>query len=526
VRFSEYLTERAMRASEYKKVINSLDGLKIGFEAEFVLAHHSICVLGDPPTIDLADIDLELDSIAELFTISSSARHRIISLYDDWVDEQRKEFVDDNLEFDEDEESEEEARERIASELFDIPSFEDWLFSEYLTSPRPQGIRARRAEALERFISDYELEPIYGWSSDNTGVMFEEYESGINFKETVNNLADYTEENFGITLLNSNHDYTTWQVTQDGSIKPDEPEKECGVEIVSPPLEYSECVDGIKKIFKLIERVGYTNKSTGFHINMSVPNMELTSEGMLKLVLLLGEDFVLDTFGRQSNSYATPVLNAFRSFIKKLPDDKKPNNFDELVSLVSDNYLNTAFNQKYRTVNFTKLRDGYLEFRAPGGDGYHREIDSILESIGRFATVIKAAVDANEGKREFYKKAMRFLDSATGTYQNNKAYSLEDYGVITGAANDIDNIKRAVERLKVLPKNTSDDDINFERKRIATNSLLYIMSLIDLFDKKPPNEKQIAELALILKKLGLTKDTLATEYPIEYYNRLKPYVKA
>jgi hypothetical protein len=92
-------------------------------------------------------------------------------------------------------------------------------------------------------------------------------------------------------------------VEPDGSLNPNN-DDDLGLEFVSPPLPIDEMLSDLEKVKAWAKQRGcYTNSSTGLHINISVPNFDPAKLDYVKLALLLGDKYVLDQFGRSSNTY-------------------------------------------------------------------------------------------------------------------------------------------------------------------------------------------------------------------------------
>jgi hypothetical protein len=86
-------------------------------------------------------------------------------------------------------------------------------------------------------------------------------------------------------------------VEPDGSLDADS-SGDTGLEFVSPPLPIDEILSDLNKVKAWAKEYGcYTNDSTGLHINISVPGYSRENLDFVKLALLLGDKYVLDSFG-------------------------------------------------------------------------------------------------------------------------------------------------------------------------------------------------------------------------------------
>jgi hypothetical protein len=136
-----------------------------------------------------------------------------------------------------------------------------------------------------------------------------------------------------VIVFNSYHEKrkntTSWYVEPDGSLRPNLGDG--SAEVVSPPLPANEAIEAIKNFYRLaIRNDFYTNNSTGLHINVSIPEQT----DLLKLMVFLGDEYVLKSFNRLDNDYAQSIV---KSTIKALRDehDSLPRlgeDFDDIVN--------------------------------------------------------------------------------------------------------------------------------------------------------------------------------------------------
>jgi predicted nucleotidyltransferase len=204
-------------------------------------------------------------------------------------------------------------------------------------------------------------------------------------------------------------------VEPDGSLNPDDSDDQ-GLEFVSPPLPIEELLSDLNKVKAWADRTGcYTNDSTGLHINVSVPGWTGGTDQLdyVKLALLLGDEFVLDSFGRAGNTYAKSAMGKIRDAVRKSPDrakelmDKMKSGMDQLASKV----VHSRSTEKYTSIN---VKDGYIEFRSPGGDWLNDNFAEIDNTLRRFTVALSAAVDPEAYRQEYLKKLYKLLDPAGG----------------------------------------------------------------------------------------------------------------
>jgi hypothetical protein len=200
-------------------------------------------------------------------------------------------------------------------------------------------------------------------------------------------------------------------VEPDGSLNPDDSNDQ-GLEFVSPPLPIEELLSDLNKVKAWADRTGcYTNDSTGLHINVSVPGWTGGTDQLdyVKLALLLGDEFVLDSFGRAGNTYAKSAMGKIRDAVRKSPDrvqelmDRMKSGMDQLASKI----VHSRSTDKYTSIN---VKDGYIEFRSPGGDWLNDNFKEIDNTLRRFTVALSAAVDPVAYRQEYLKKLYKLLD--------------------------------------------------------------------------------------------------------------------
>ena len=199
-------------------------------------------------------------------------------------------------------------------------------------------------------------------------------------------------------------------VEPDGSLEPDDPD-DAGLEFVSPPLPIDEIMSDLLKVKKWADQNGcYTNKSTGLHINISVPNYDLARLDFVKLALLMGDEYVLNQFGRASNTYAKSAMGKVRDHVRQRPYeakyllDKMKGHMGELASKA----IHSGSTDKYTSIN---TKDGHVEFRSPGGDWLGDNFGQIENTLLRFTVALSAAMDPAAYREEYLKKLYKTLNA-------------------------------------------------------------------------------------------------------------------
>ena len=202
----------------------------------------------------------------------------------------------------------------------------------------------------------------------------------------------------------------TYVVEPDGSLIPGDSD-DAGLEFVSPPLPIDEMISDLNKVKAWADQRGcYTSKAakTGLHINVSVPGFDNKKLDYVKLALLLGDEYVLNQFGRLGNSYAASAMGIIKERIAQRPEDaaamlqKMKTGLGELASKV----VHSGTTSKFTSIN---TKDGYIEFRSPGGDWLGDNFDKIETTLMRFVVALDAAMNPEKYRDEYLKKLYTVL---------------------------------------------------------------------------------------------------------------------
>jgi len=201
-------------------------------------------------------------------------------------------------------------------------------------------------------------------------------------------------------------------VEPDGSLQPSD-DNDMGLEFVSPPLPLDELLSDLNKVKAWADQNGcYTGKAnkTGLHINVSVPGYDLSKLDYVKLALLLGDEYVLQQFGRSAESYAKSSMGKVREIVRQNPDraqallDKMRGHMNQFASRA----IASGSTDKFVSIN-TLDKDGYIEFRSPGGDWLDANFEKIENTLLRFTVAMAAAIDPEAYREEYQKKLYKLL---------------------------------------------------------------------------------------------------------------------
>jgi hypothetical protein len=204
-----------------------------------------------------------------------------------------------------------------------------------------------------------------------------------------------------------------WIVEPDTSLRPDDGE-DFGLEIVSPPMPLSQALEQLQAVTDWANSPygsAYTNDSTGLHMGVSVP-YKGGDVDYLKLILFLGDEYVLQSFGREANSYTKSAMQKFRENIRGGRADPAG-----AMALMKSNLIEFAYREIQKGVGTGKytsahIQDGYIEFRSAGGDWLAEgdaEPGKLENTMLRYARAMQIAADPSAERREFAKKLYKLV---------------------------------------------------------------------------------------------------------------------
>jgi len=231
----------------------------------------------------------------------------------------------------------------------------------------------------------------------------------------INAIADEFESTIGrpVNASSSYHGATRekgkYVVEPDGSLSPDDSD-DVGLEFVSPPLPIDELLNDLDKVKQWADSRGcYTNKSTGLHINVSVPDFSIDKLDYIKLALLLGDKYVLEQFDRLGNTYAKSAMDKIVDRVRQHPEDAQMllGKMKEGLDTLATKIIHSGATDKYTSINTKK---GYIEFRSPGGNWLgDKFFNQIKPTLLRFVVALDAAMDPEKYRDEYLKKLYKLL---------------------------------------------------------------------------------------------------------------------
>jgi len=212
-----------------------------------------------------------------------------------------------------------------------------------------------------------------------------------------------------------------WRVEGDPSISTGG----TGSEIISPVYQTPQAMlKEMKSLFEFLENNNVeTNSSTGLHVTMSwngEPDAPTGDDGkrqsdkvnQVKMAVLLGDKYLLSTFGRSNNTYARSQyenLQRMAADLKSNPDNTK--NINAIEKILAKGISG----DKYSSINFKSDEDRdsgnqLIEFRIGGGHDYHQDFDNCAKAVIRYATIMKAGHSNEAFNRDYAKALFSFIN--------------------------------------------------------------------------------------------------------------------
>ena len=403
-----------------QKVMNG--PIQCGFEAETIW-----------PNINVDDYDERSGNDIE-DELSSRTRDSISERYGDWLADNHTEDYYDTIveELLSEEDNSDSVREFIDSQDLEDELEEyreehnedadetDFVTDQYSTEYY-EFLREKIAEkyeviamALDRAAEDYSIDDWidseYGGSVSRMVSDFGDYlpnSSDDGFEE----IAEMLQRRFSREVKTGSyaeHGGSTspdfWRVEEDTSI---EGEGNFGAEIISPVYNSpAEMIEDIKALFELFrENEVYTNRSTGFHITMSLSSESPDKINRVKVATLLGDEYLLKQFNRLNNTYTASQMKKIKLFINDMVRQENPEiaKLDQLEQAIGERGISIS---KYSSVHFKGLKNDsgneLVEFRIAGGD-YLSDMDKINKAIVKYGTVMLAGYDKEMFKKDYLK---------------------------------------------------------------------------------------------------------------------------
>ena len=186
--------------------------------------------------------------------------------------------------------------------------------------------------------------------------------------------------------------------------------QELGLEFISPAQPIAKTLEQLKQLIAWAKEWGcQTNTSTGLHINISVPNFSIETLDYIKLALFMGDRYILDQFGRLSNSYcnsAAALIDYQRDITRPVVVVDILDKMRDQLNLKASKLIHDGMTDKYTSIN---TKEKYVEFRGPGGDYLNKPVEQLVDTSLRLAMALHIACDEQSHKEEYAKKLYKLV---------------------------------------------------------------------------------------------------------------------
>ncbi|HET8688437.1 MAG TPA: amidoligase family protein [Methanosarcina sp.] len=394
--------------------------MQAGFEAELIIPGDYIGDDDEEPDYDQDSTlprNVDLSDIADFFNANrwrNQGMSDLESNYQDWYNDKQSDWIDDNLsdrieelksqdEDLDDSDAEEQAREQLEEEFNSDPDSHDASLLDYFHD-----------ENLHTYLDIYqEYNTWFDWPytrSANSDFETEVEGYARSLHSVVNQNVIISSEYHGDAKRPD-----TWYFEPDVSIDPDA-DGYMGAELVSPPMPVPQMLTQLKRVLRWAKDNGAkTNDSTGLHVGVSLGE-NTQNVDYVKLALFLGDQYVLQQFGRQANSYTKSSARMIHDVAQRTVTSSQysailDNMRQGLIQAASQSLLTRNAN-RYVSIN---MREGYIEFRSMGGD-YIDNIDQIVNTVMRFVQAYAVAADPNAERKEYAKKLAKLINPSNNDY--------------------------------------------------------------------------------------------------------------
>ena len=215
-------------------------------------------------------------------------------------------------------------------------------------------------------------------------------------------------------------------IEPDGSLNAQD-DTDKGLEFVSPPMSLNDMLKEMPQVIAWAKsNDNYTTVGTGcgLHMNVSIDgtNQE-TQLDYVKLALLLGDNHVLQEFGRVGNSYCKSALDKVQAYAKMLDANRMEQVLNGMrggLSKLASNIVHNGSTDKFVSIN---NKGKYIEFRSPGGDWLEEDFSKLSNTLLRFVVALDAAMDPAKYRDEYAKKLYKLLSPSEDSTNTIKYFS-------------------------------------------------------------------------------------------------------
>ena len=193
-------------------------------------------------------------------------------------------------------------------------------------------------------------------------------------------------------------------------IKPDISLEENGIEISVPITTQAGIKHFIQMICPIIDKYGYTNKETGFHIHISTTKKDGVNFNFYKFMLLCHKAGLLSSWKPRAG-YSQNVM--------------------DILSLNSKQVSHKIKTKKGTIWNLEKIESNHVEIKSIGGDEYHLQIEKMISNFLDYSKQFKETLnkDTDEDKH-MYKEHKQLIQKLSLELSSQFETALTEAGII------------------------------------------------------------------------------------------------
>ena len=193
-------------------------------------------------------------------------------------------------------------------------------------------------------------------------------------------------------------------------IKPDISLQDHGVEISVPISSKEGIIHFIETITPLIDKYGYTNEETGFHIHISTIKNNGSHIDFYRFMLLCDNTNLLTSW-KPREGYSQNVMDILSSHGKKKA---------------------RVIKTKKGTIwNLERIDSHHIEIKSIGGVNYHKEPQRIIKEFKHYATnFIETLKEMTEVHKQLLLEHKKRVDALSKDAKSNFAAALSEAGIL------------------------------------------------------------------------------------------------
>ncbi len=193
-------------------------------------------------------------------------------------------------------------------------------------------------------------------------------------------------------------------------IKPDISLQDNGVEISVPISTKEGIVHFIEKILPLIDKYGYTNEETGFHIHISTLQSDSKHIDFYRFMLLCDDAGLLSSWSPRVG-YSQNVMDILKTYTKK--------------------EARVIKTKKGTIWNLEKIDTHHIEIKSIGGMDYHKSPKKIVDEFYKYETLfIESIGKLSDKHKQLFITHNQQLEKVSKEVKKEFASALSESGML------------------------------------------------------------------------------------------------